>query len=69
MDVLDKYLSVWILGAMAIGVGPGFVAPSVTAPIRDFHLVEVGLVAMMYPPLAKADYSISRRKPTPSGVG
>ncbi|WP_336023658.1 ACR3 family arsenite efflux transporter [Halobellus salinisoli] len=57
MDVLDKYLTVWIFGAMAIGVGIGFVAPSVTAPIQDFHLVEIGLVLMMYPPLAKADYS------------
>ena len=57
MGFLDKYLTVWIVGAMAIGVGLGFVAPSVTQPIRDLHLVEVGLIAMMYPPLAKADYS------------
>jgi ACR3 family arsenite transporter len=57
MDVLDKYLTVWIFGAMAVGVGVGYVAPSVTQPIQDLHLVEVGLIAMMYPPLAKADYS------------
>ncbi|MXR42110.1 ACR3 family arsenite efflux transporter [Halobaculum sp. WSA2] len=57
MDFLDKYLTVWIFGAMAIGVGLGFVAPSVTGPIQDLHLVEIGLIAMMYPPLAKADYS------------
>jgi ACR3 family arsenite transporter len=57
MDVLDKYLTVWIFGAMAVGVGLGSLAPSVTAPIRDLHLVEIGLVLMMYPPLAKADYS------------
>ena len=57
MDFLDKYLSVWIFGAMAIGVGLGFVAPSVTQPIQEFHLVEIGLVLMMSPPLAKADYS------------
>jgi ACR3 family arsenite transporter len=57
MDVLDKYLTVWIFGAMAVGVGLGFVAPAVTQPIRAFHLVEVGLVLMMYPPLAKANYS------------
>jgi ACR3 family arsenite transporter len=47
----------WIFGAMALGVGLGFVAPSVTEPIREFHLVEIGLILMMYPPLAKADYS------------
>ncbi|ACV47924.1 MULTISPECIES: ACR3 family arsenite efflux transporter [Halomicrobium] len=57
MDVLDKYLTVWIFGAMAVGVGLGFVAPSVTQPIQDLHLVEIGLILMMYPPLAKADYS------------
>jgi ACR3 family arsenite transporter len=56
MDFLDKYLTVWIFGAMAIGVGLGFIAPSVTQPIQNFHLVEIGLVLMMYPPLAKADY-------------
>jgi ACR3 family arsenite transporter len=57
MDFLDKYLTVWIFGAMAIGVGLGFVAPSVTQPIQNLHLVEIGLILMMYPPLAKADYS------------
>ncbi|MFB6142467.1 MAG: ACR3 family arsenite efflux transporter, partial [Halorientalis sp.] len=56
MALLDRYLTVWILGAMALGVGLGSVAPSVTGPIRDLHLVEVGLVLMMYPPLAKVDY-------------
>ncbi|MFB6303344.1 MAG: ACR3 family arsenite efflux transporter [Haloferacaceae archaeon] len=57
MDLLDRYLTVWILAAMALGVGLGFVAPAITRPIRDLHLVELGLVLMMYPPLAKADYS------------
>ncbi|AHG01408.1 arsenic resistance protein (plasmid) [Halostagnicola larsenii XH-48] len=57
MDFLDKYLTIWIFGAMAIGVGLGYVAPTVTQPIQDLHLVEFGLILMMYPPLAKADYS------------
>ncbi|MFP4175046.1 MAG: ACR3 family arsenite efflux transporter [Halobacteriales archaeon] len=61
MDFLDRYLTVWIFGAMAVGVGLGSVAPSVTEPIQDLHLVEIGLVLMMYPPLAKVDY---RRLPT-----
>ncbi|WP_049901862.1 ACR3 family arsenite efflux transporter [Halorubrum distributum] len=56
MDFLDKYLTVWIFGAMAIGIGLGYVAPSVTGPIQDLHLVEIGLVLMMYPPLAKVNY-------------
>jgi ACR3 family arsenite transporter len=56
MDFLDRYLTVWIFGAMAIGVGLGYLAPSVTEPVQDLHLVEIGLVLMMYPPLAKVDY-------------
>ncbi|ELZ20086.1 arsenical-resistance protein [Haloterrigena salina JCM 13891] len=56
MDFLDKYLTVWIFAAMTVGVGLGYAAPSVTEPIQDLHLVKIGLVAMMYPPLAKADY-------------
>ncbi|SFP84077.1 arsenite transporter, ACR3 family [Halolamina pelagica] len=56
MDFLDKYLTVWIFGAMAVGVGLGYVAPGVTRPIREFHLVEIGLILMMYPPLAKVNY-------------
>jgi ACR3 family arsenite transporter len=38
MGFLDKYLTVWILGAMAVGVGLGFVASSVIQPIQDFIL-------------------------------
>jgi len=56
MDFLDKYLTVWIFAAMFLGVGLGYVAPSVTQPIRELHLVEIGLILMMYPPLAKVDY-------------
>jgi ACR3 family arsenite transporter len=56
MDLLDKYLTVWIFLAMAVGVGLGYVAPSVVDPIQDYYLVEIGLVLMMYPPLAKVDY-------------
>ena len=56
MSFLDKYLTVWIFGAMAVGVGLGYVAPSVTDPIQDYYLVEIGLILMMYPPLAKVNY-------------
>ena len=56
MGFLDKYLTVWIFGAMAVGVGLGSVAPSVTEPIQKYYLVEIGLVLMMYPPLAKVNY-------------
>ena len=56
MDVLDKYLTVWIFLAMGIGVGLGYVAPSVVDPIQEYYLVEIGIIAMMYPPLAKVNY-------------
>ncbi|MEF8828525.1 MAG: arsenical-resistance protein, partial [Haloarcula sp.] len=56
MDFLDKYLTVWIFAAMAIGVGLGYATPGVTDPIQQFHLVEIGLILMMYPPLAKVNY-------------
>ncbi|MFP4589955.1 MAG: ACR3 family arsenite efflux transporter [Halobacteriales archaeon] len=56
MDFLDRYLTVWIFAAMALGVGLGYLVPSVTDPIREFHLVEIGLILMMYPPLAKVNY-------------
>ncbi|MGM0397822.1 MAG: ACR3 family arsenite efflux transporter [Halobacteriota archaeon] len=56
MSFLDRYLTIWIFVAMAVGVGLGTVAPSVTRPIQGYHLVEIGLILMMYPPLAKVDY-------------
>jgi len=56
MSFLDRYLTVWIFGAMLAGVGLGFVAPSVVEPIQEYHLVEIGLILMMYPPLAKVNY-------------
>ena len=56
MDFLDKYLTVWIFLAMAVGVGIGHVSPGVVDPIQEYYLVEIGLIAMMYPPLAKVNY-------------
>ncbi|ARS89302.1 ACR3 family arsenite efflux transporter [Natrarchaeobaculum aegyptiacum] len=56
MDFLDKYLTVWIFLAMGVGVGLGTVAPGIVEPIQRYHLVEIGLIAMMYPPLAKVNY-------------
>jgi len=56
MDFLDKYLTVWIFLAMGVGVGLGYVAPDVVDPIQDYYLVEIGLIMMMYPPLAKVNY-------------
>lgn len=61
MDFLDKYLTVWIFLAMSIGVGFGYVAPWVVDPIQEYHLVEVGLIAMMYPRSRRSTTDSSRR--------
>jgi len=58
MSFLDRYLTVWILLAMAAGVGLGYVYPGLPRAMESLPVdpVAVGLVVMMYPPLAKVDY-------------
>lgn len=58
MDVLDRYLTLWILIAMVLGVGLGHFVPAFPTWMSSLPVdpVAVGLVLMMYPPLAKVDY-------------
>ena len=64
LNFLDKNLTIWIFLAMGIGVGLGYLFPSIPESINSYSSgstnipIAIGLILMMYPPLAKVKYRL-----------
>ena len=63
LSFLDRNLTLWIFIAMALGVGVGVFFPQISVVLDQLSInsvnipIAIGLILMMYPPLAKVDYA------------
>lgn len=59
LDFLSRYLTIWIFGAMFLGIAIGYYAPEITRLILSLQIgttsipIAIGLILMMYPPWLK----------------
>ncbi len=64
LKFLDRFLTLWIFLAMFLGIGLGYFFPSISNITNSLSIgttnipLAIGLIIMMYPPLAKVDYSL-----------